>query len=96
MSNPRKPAAIRKAEGNRGHRAIPDEIVGVGRPEQPSSLTEAQRRRWDEIVQALPEGLLTRADTSVIERMSVAWCLFREVTQALNDRVLVRGRTDTS
>src|SRR5262245_52289419 len=92
MPNPRKPAAIRRAEGNRGHRPIPDEIVGLGKPEPPPGLTEAQIQRWDEIVWSFPDGHLTAADVSTIERMAVAWATFRQTTLALNDKTLVRGK----
>jgi P27 family predicted phage terminase small subunit len=92
MSNPRKPAAIRRAEGNRGHRPIPDEVIGLGTPEPPPKLTPSQRERWDDIVHSMPDGYLTAADVSTIERMAVAWATFRETTLALNDKTLVRGR----
>ena len=92
MSNPRKSAVIRKLEGNRGHRAIPDELIALGKPVPPSHLTAAQLDRWTEILASLPDELLTSADTSTIERMSVAWATFRDCTVALGDRTLVRGR----
>src|SRR6476661_8961607 len=90
--SPRKPAIIRRLEGNRGKRAIPDELITLGKPVPPAHLTAAQLERWTEIVTSLPEDLLTAADISTIERMAVAWAAFRETTLALQDRTLVRGR----
>ena len=92
MSNPRKPAIVRKLEGNRGHRPIPREVIALGRPAPPSHLTASQLERWADIVTSLPDELLTAADTSTIERMAVAWATFREATAAIQDRTLTRGR----
>ena len=93
MSNPKKPASIRKLEGNRGHRPIPQEIATVGRPEPPTWLTQKQRDRWDEIVASLLH--LTAADQQVCERMAVAWATFRQTCQLINQSsLLTRGRDD--
>jgi P27 family predicted phage terminase small subunit len=93
MSYPRKPASLRALEGNRGHRRIPVEPVGLGQPVAPSYLTAAQRERWDAIIASLPDGLLTAADISVLERMSVAWATFRQVTAELTADNLVDEET---
>ncbi|QIG46636.1 phage terminase small subunit P27 family [Nordella sp. HKS 07] len=89
MSNPRKPAAIRRAEGNRGHRPIPDEVAGLGKPEPPPHLTAEQLARWHDIVESLPGELLSRADNQVLERMSIAWAAFRETSVAINESGLL-------
>jgi P27 family predicted phage terminase small subunit len=93
MSNPRKAAVIRRLEGNRGHRPIPHEISTIGRPEMPEHLTAEQRDRWHDIVNSLPAELLSRADTQVLERMSVAWATFRQTCAAINQSgLLTRGQ----
>src|SRR5262245_40068886 len=92
----RKPAWIKHLEGNRGHSRIRDELTTFGSPDLPSYFTKAQRERWDEIVRSLPKGLLTRADTNAIERMAVAWALFREITAICNKEPLaVKGSMGT-
>jgi P27 family predicted phage terminase small subunit len=93
MSYPRKPASIRIMEGNRGHRPIPPEIICHGRPEPPAYLTPEQLARWNEVVASLPDGLLTAADISVLERMSVAWATFRQITAELTPDNLVDEET---
>ena len=93
----KKPAALRRLEGNRGHRPIPEDGPrGLGVPEPPAYLTSAERERWDEIVLSLPVGLLTRADTSTLERMAVSWAAFRDATERLRAAdVLAQGRERT-
>jgi P27 family predicted phage terminase small subunit len=89
----KKPAIIRALEGNRGKRPLPkEELPGIGRPEVPSHLTAEQRDRWEDIVSSLPKELLTRADTQVLERMSVAWAAFRQASILINQSgLLTRG-----
>jgi P27 family predicted phage terminase small subunit len=94
MARPHKPAAIRALEGNRGHRPIPEnELTGVGDPTPPARLTAVQGERWQDIVASLPDGLLSRADVSVLERMAVAWTTYREADDRINKTdMLVPGR----
>jgi P27 family predicted phage terminase small subunit len=90
----KKPASLRILEGNRGHRPINrNELIGIGEPVPPACLTREQLERWHEIVASLPRGLLTAADTSILERMAVAWAMFRETTAAINEAgMLVPGQ----
>ena len=89
----KKSAAIRRLEGNRGHRPIEDELRGLGKPELPAHLTPLERERWQQIVSSLPDGLLSRADTQVLERMAISWSLFRETTEQIQKGdLLIRGR----
>jgi P27 family predicted phage terminase small subunit len=89
----KKPAAIRKLEGNPGKRAIPREIEPIGIPEAPAHLTPEQRDRWQDIVSSLPIELLTRADNQVLARMAVAWATFIQTTVAINQAgLLTRGQ----
>jgi P27 family predicted phage terminase small subunit len=90
MSNPKKPALIRALEGNRGKRPMPtNELVGVGAPQPPAHLTEDQRARWQDVVASLPEGLLSRADEQVLERMAVAWAAFRQACMTITQAGLI-------
>jgi P27 family predicted phage terminase small subunit len=92
MGAPRKPAKVRIAEGNRSKTPIPNEIVTTGHPEAPASLTEVERERWREVVESLPDELLSRADVSTIERMAIAWARFREARARIGNQILVLGR----
>ena len=88
----RKPAVVRKIEGNRSRREIPREIEPEGRPRCPNLLNEAEKERWLDVVVSLPVALLTRADEQTLERMAIAWARFRETTEAIHKAgLLVRG-----
>jgi phage terminase small subunit len=60
---PRKPAAIREAEGNRSKREIPQEPeYAVGIPDRPP-LSVPGRKVWDELVaQMVGTGVLRKSD----------------------------------
>jgi len=65
----------------------------LGTPETPAHLTSVERERWDEIIGSLPMNLLTRADTSMLERMAIAWATFRETTARIHaSDLVVQGR----
>jgi P27 family predicted phage terminase small subunit len=92
MARHRKPAVIRKREGNPGKRPIPNEIAGRGKPRCPDHLSDDQKRCWQAVVRALPEGILTSADNQVLERMAVAWALHREAARLIREgAALVKG-----
>ena len=92
MARHRKPAVIRKREGNPGKRPIPNEIAGRGKPRCPDHLSDAEKRCWRAVVCSLPEGILTRADNQVLERMAIAWALHREAARLIREgAVLVKG-----
>ena len=93
--NPKKPAIIRKLEGNPGKRPIPkDELTGVGDPVPPEHLSEAQLALWHHIVRSLPIGLLSQADEQCLERMAVAWATYRETSKLINQAGLItRGQS---
>jgi P27 family predicted phage terminase small subunit len=90
----KKPAAIRRLEGNPGKRPIPDnELAGIGYPEPPAHLTAEQLARWHAVVGSLPTGLLSMADVQVLERMAVAWATFRQACGLINQSgPLIRGQ----
>src|SRR3954454_17592026 len=83
MSNPRKPAAIRAREGNRGHRPIPREVRSRGKPVMPRDLSDEEKACWRFIVGSVPDAILTRADTSILERAASAWALFRATSRQI-------------
>ena len=92
MARHRKPAVIRQLEGNPGKRPIPNEIAGCGKPRCPDDLSDDQKRCWQAVVRSVPEGILTRADNQVLERMAIAWALHREAARLIREgAVLVKG-----
>ena len=86
-----KPAHLHAIEGTRGK--YRDELRPIAAsPVPPAYLTAEQLARWQDIVESLPAGLLSKADTQVLERMSVAWASYRDVTgKILTAGLLVRG-----
>ena len=92
MARHRKPAPVRKLEGNRSKAPIPREMTGIGRPVPPMHLKPEERERWEDIVSSLPVSLLSRADVQALERMSIAWAAFRDLTIKINaSGFLTRG-----
>lgn len=83
MANPRKPAALRALEGNRGHRPIPNEVKAFGKPKIPERLNEGQREVWNELIDSIPPTILKSADVQVLERMSVAWHSYRGICEQI-------------
>jgi P27 family predicted phage terminase small subunit len=64
---PRKPASIRQAEGNPGHRQIPTEVDYPTGIKCPSFLDKEAKREWKRIVTALADlDVLKATDSSVL------------------------------
>jgi P27 family predicted phage terminase small subunit len=91
----RKPTAIKKLEGNPGHRPLNrDEskiLAGavVGRPRW---LTETAQGEWRRIMSALRKtpGLLTTCDRAVLAAYCQAWARWREAEEAVGTGLTVR------
>jgi len=76
-----KPTQIKIAEGNRSKvakDALRPDTPGKGRPRMPMHLSAEERRLWADVVQSLPDSLLTKADEAILERFAVYWSRFRE------------------
>ena len=58
----KKPAALKRLEGNRGRRKIQNEPTAGRHAAMPDYFDEEQRRAWLATVAYLPKGLLTAAD----------------------------------
>lgn len=89
---PRKPALIRRMEGNPGRRPIPEEITTLGEVLLPAGLSVEAQDCWHVIKGSLPIGLLSQADTAVMERMANAWARYRECQRFIERAgLMVRG-----
>jgi P27 family predicted phage terminase small subunit len=73
-----KPTAIRRLEGNPGHRTLnrrePRPIVP---PTKPDFIVGAAAVEWDRAVAAMPDGVFTSADSPVLAIYCVGWAIFR-------------------
>lgn len=81
MGRPKKPAIIKLAEGDRGHRGaakIGVDLQARGKPVIPPGLNEEARGMWREIIDNLPNNLLARVDTGILERHCIAWARYRD------------------
>ena len=78
---PRKPAALRILEGNRGNRRIPDEpqIADEGIPKRPAHLQGLARTQWDSLAEKLhAAGLLTSVDSDALAAYCVSYAEWRD------------------
>jgi P27 family predicted phage terminase small subunit len=90
MPSGRKPklSVVKNAEGNRSHATkdkTGDKIAGIGKLVVPSHLSEVERDLWSFVVRSLPDGLLCRADTAILERFVIAWSRYRECQKQIED-----------
>lgn len=71
-----KPRMIRELEGNRRKTPLPNNPIPIGEPVCNADLSPDEQRFWFAVIDAMPVGLLTRADEQALERMAVAWSRF--------------------
>lgn len=67
---------LRRLEGNPRRHPIKENPHPIGEPVCNPELTPDEQRFWFAIIDAMPAGLLTRADEQALERMAVAWARF--------------------
>ena len=81
----KKPAALRKLEGNRGKRPIPpDEPKPSGSPRMPDYFNDEQKRLWIAALAHLPRGLIGAADAAFLEVFSISWWTLRTARRDIN------------
>ncbi len=81
-----KPSLVKKLEGNRskiGRTKLRDDPKGIGLPTPWNELSKDELALWNVVVAAMPRGLLSSADDSVLERFCVSWSRFRECQRAI-------------
>ena len=79
----RKPAVIRKLEGHRGHRPIPNEPAAYGVPKMPDDLGAAEREIWRHIVATIPKGVMGACDALLLETCTIQAATFREAQRQI-------------
>lgn len=79
---PRKPAALRIIEGNRGKRDIPDEVqIDDEMPDCPAHLTGLARSQWKVLAPKLHgAGLLQSVDADALAAYCIAYQQWRDAT----------------
>jgi P27 family predicted phage terminase small subunit len=89
-----KPSAIKRAGGNPGKRRLSDDLVGIGKPILPPNLGELELFLWHATISSIPAGVLTSADSAILECFVCAWARFRECRrQIARSGLLVRAET---
>ena len=86
-----KPTAIKKLQGNPGHRPINkrEPTPRRRRPTMPGYLTELEQKEWKRITRELRSmGLLTSADADAIAVYCQVACRYQEATKFVQDRGL--------
>lgn len=79
---PRKPSAVREAEGNPGHRAIRVEPTFTGTPKCPTWLSTEAKKEWKRITGVLADlDLLRAVDTAVLASYCVAFARWQQAEQ---------------
>jgi P27 family predicted phage terminase small subunit len=77
------PRRIREIEGNKSHRKLRNEPKAKGNPTFPSHLTADHAALWDDTLDALPAGVITAADASMLELFVCSWEAFRASTRLI-------------
>lgn len=82
---PKKPAALRIAEGNAGHRPIAPEVeIDQDMPIRPIYLQGAALEKWNEIVPKLHKvGLLSSVDRDALEAYCTTYQHWREACNGI-------------
>jgi P27 family predicted phage terminase small subunit len=97
MGRPRKPSKIKEIEGNRSKIAIASfktDPRGNGFPNMPPRFTALEEELWMDVTESLPDGILSAADTAILERFVTAWARHREARIKLQETgLLVRSAT---
>lgn len=85
MPNPPKSAEVRRREGNRGHRAIPENPKAAeGWPTMPPGMPPVARAAWRRYGKVLAEmHVLTVADGLGLELIARAYADWREAEKAV-------------
>jgi P27 family predicted phage terminase small subunit len=73
-----KATALKRLEGNPGKRKLNDaEPIPVGVLQKPSFVTDLAAEEWDRMIEAMPPGFYTPADTSTLTVHVCAWAMHR-------------------
>jgi P27 family predicted phage terminase small subunit len=81
-----KPSAIRKLEGNPGHRSLPanEPQYPPGLPEKPKRMSLAAKRVWDELVDEMAgTAVLRRVDKRALWQLCEDEAILTEVYESL-------------
>jgi phage terminase small subunit len=82
----KKPAAVRRLEGNPGHRIIEDSgIEALGQPFIPEHLADDARGCIEVIQKSMPSSVYSALDTFLLSAFGVAWALHKMAAHKISD-----------
>lgn len=80
-----KPTTLRLLEGNPGRLPInPAEPVPTGVPDCPDYMSADAKTKWRDIMASIPPGMITSADSALLEAYCEAWATHKKATELLN------------
>ena len=87
----RKPTAIKRLEGNPGKRPLPRSEAAPRRADlkPPNGIGTEAKRRWHEVVDALPPGLVTAADLPMLRVYADAWQTYHDAGKTIKRTGLI-------
>jgi phage terminase small subunit len=93
----RKPAELKRLEGNRGHRVIePDLVEALGTPFVPEHLTDDARGCIEMIRQTMPSTIYSALDSFALAAFGTAWAVHKMAAHKIADpdfQCVVTGAT---
>src|SRR3990172_3713616 len=87
-----KPVELKRFEGNRGKRKLPEPITIGGRPSNPppppADLPEEGRAFWTDFVEAIfPTGMLDRVDVVALREAAFQYARAEQARRALREEM---------
>lgn len=89
------PAAVKRVSGNPGRRPFNENEIAVDEPigPAPKAITGIKRGIWNELCDAAPFGILTKADRILLETLTRLIFIMREQPERFNSAVASQIRT---
>ena len=86
-----KPTALKKLDGNPGKRPLPAAEVTPRRTDlaPPEGIGDEARRRWQEVVDAMPPGFITAADLPLLRVYADAWQTYHDAGETIKETGLI-------
>lgn len=79
-----KPTNLRLIEGNPGRQPInTSEPVPSGTPDCPEYMCDDAKTKWRDIMESVPPGMITSADSPLLEAYCEAWATHKRATELM-------------
>lgn len=79
-----KPTSLRVIEGNPGRLPINGaEPIPSGVPDCPDYMSDDAKTKWRDIMESVPPGMITSADSPLLEAYCEAWATHKKATELM-------------